>query len=213
MFKIFLHKLMIIKSIYWANMCWLKGLRWGGFCNSWNCQCFLHHTIPLDKISEWFDSLARQSIWISLETASFYSKRHCLDMCGWHPHLTPHNDVQMGWPPQALIWQGIPAYERKHRWQLSEGPTGEEINSCKDRPLLCQYHRHHLIFIRTPTARLCPYRLQTLLGIRRGKEMLISKCINPTPGASNNHGIFRKEDAAHGWVLYCTQRWEHPILH
>lgn len=30
MFKIFLHKLMIIKSIYWANMCWLKGLRWGG---------------------------------------------------------------------------------------------------------------------------------------------------------------------------------------
>lgn len=174
MFKIFLHKLMIIKSIYWANMCWLKGLRWGGICNSsWNWPVFsAPHTLWIRYLNDWFNWPGNRSELV-FETV-FIKETWLWVMCvaaGIHT-LTLPQWRRWGLLLSSFNWQGILPMKERRSWQLSEGLTvyRRDYRAAKTGLCSCQYHRHHLIFIRTSTARLVLYRLQITRASEEGRR-------------------------------------------
>ena len=90
-------------------------------------------------------------------------------------------------------------------WQLSEEAHNvrEELYSCKDRALLCDYHHHHLIFIRVSTMCLCfiGYRHPSASGERSRWKSAHAKDETNTHASSNVPAIFRK-------MLLISECWD-----
>lgn len=174
-------------------------------------------THSLDKISEWLIQLARQSIWIGSWDSIYQRDMALSDVCGCrHSHLTlPQWRADVMGSSQALIWQGIPAYERKNVTAVWGGSqcTGEITELQRQASALPVPSSSFNIYQDVHSAP-CPLQAADVTGHQKregdANQQVHARTRYLAP--SNVHGIFRKTLLmAESWD--CTQRWEHPILH